>query len=91
MVKGEVKLWNFIFIIIVEINLFEKCFERLNHLAHIIDDIMELVEMDNTMHKWCKVYLFKKCNNQLHEDYVVKFKYNVRKYNINNNIDFLIQ
>ena len=23
-------------------NLFEKCFERLNHLAHIIDDIVEL-------------------------------------------------
>ena len=22
-------------------NLFEKCFERLNHLAHIIDDIVE--------------------------------------------------
>ena len=31
-------------------NLFEKCFERSNHLAHIIDDIVELVEMDNTTH-----------------------------------------
>ena len=44
-------------------NLFEKCFERLNHLAHIIDDIVELVEMDNTTHKWCEDYLIKECNN----------------------------
>ena len=29
-------------------NLFEKGFERLNHLAHIIDYVLELVEMDNT-------------------------------------------
>ena len=68
-------------------NLFEKCFERLNHLAHIIDDIVELVEMDNTTHKWCKDYLIKECNNELRKDYVVELIYNLRKFNINHNID----
>ena len=68
-------------------NLFEKCFERSNHLAHIIDDIVELVEMDNTTHKWCKDYLIKECNNELHKGYVVKLIYNLRKFNIKHNID----
>ena len=60
-------------------NLFEECFEGLDHIAHIIDDIVELVEMDNTTHKWCKDYFIKKCNNELHEDYVVELRYNIRK------------
>ena len=48
---------------------------------------MELVEMDNTTHKWCKDYLIKECNNELHIGYVVELKYNLRKYNINHNIN----
>ena len=68
-------------------NLFEKGFERLNHLAHLIDDIVELVEMDNTTHKWCKDYLIKECNNELHKGYVVKLIYNLWKFNTNHNID----
>lgn len=40
-------------------NLFEKFFERLNHLAHIIDDIVELVEMDNTTHNGARIILLR--------------------------------
>ena len=37
--------------------------------------------MDNTTHKWCKDYLIKEYNNELHKDYVVELKYYLRKFN----------